>query len=145
MKDCSICKESKDFIEYSKNKYRKDGYQNVCKECNREISRKYYDSNKELHKENIRKKKKENRLKCRKKLNEYLKEHPCIDCGCTNIIVLEFDHREMDSKYSNVSEMIGVYSWNKIEDEINKCDVRCSNCHRIKTAIQLGYIHIYDL
>ena len=145
MKNCSICKENKDTIEFNKNKYKKDGYQNVCKKCNRERSRKYYDSNKELHKINIKNRKAENKLISRKKLNEYLKEHPCIDCGYSNIIALEFDHREMNSKYSNVSEMIGVYSWNKIEDEINKCDVRCSNCHRIKTAIQLGYIHIYDL
>ena len=27
----------------------------------------------------------------------------------------------------------------KIEAEIKKCNIRCANCHRRKTAIELGY------
>jgi hypothetical protein len=33
----------------------------------------------------------------------------------------------------------GKYSWSKILEEIEKCDVRCANCHRRRTAKQLGW------
>ena len=28
------------------------------------------------------------------------------------------------------------YSWSNILKEIDKCECRCANCHRIKTAIE---------
>ncbi len=62
---------------------------------------------------------------------EYLKEHPCIDCGESDIRVLEFDHRDMDSKKSSIVQLVaGKYSIKTIASEIAKCDVRCANCHR---------------
>jgi hypothetical protein len=51
---------------------------------------------------------------------------------------LEFDHR--GNKVKNVSEMLGSScTWGTILKEINKCDVRCSNCHKIKTAKDFGW------
>lgn len=65
----------------------------------------------------------------------YLQIHPCIDCNEKDILVLEFDHLNSDSKLADVSQMInnGV-SWTRVEQEIEKCVVRCRNCHQRKTA-----------
>lgn len=70
---------------------------------------------------------------------EYLTEHTCVDCGIDDPIVLEFDHVRGD-KITSISNMVNnCCAYEKILNEIKKCDVRCANCHRIKTTKQLGY------
>jgi hypothetical protein len=32
-----------------------------------------------------------------------------------------------------------AYSWTSILAEINKCEIRCANCHRRRTALQFGW------
>lgn len=69
---------------------------------------------------------------------EYLSKHPCIDCGEKDIVVLEFDHKQ--DKIEAISRMTrGFYSLDTIVNEIKKCEVRCANCHRRKTALQFGW------
>ena len=72
------------------------------------------------------------------KIFDYYKTHQCIDCGENNPIVLEFDHRDGVEKIDNISRLIDR-SWDTIKKEIDKCDVRCANCHRIRTAKQQGW------
>src|SRR5205085_9607325 len=72
------------------------------------------------------------------KLFEYLETHPCVDCSETDPVVLEFDHVRGEKSY-NVSAMGWLaLSWNSLLKEIEKCEVRCANCHRRKTAERLG-------
>jgi hypothetical protein len=144
-KICTKCKGEKEKEEFNKNKTKKDGYQNICKICSREKSKKFYNENIEAQRKIIYKQKKDRKKESREKINEYLLLHPCLDCKNDNLIVLEFDHREPDKKNKAILEMLSTgYSWNKILKEIEKCDVRCANCHRIKTAKQLGYNKNYD-
>lgn len=66
-------------------------------------------------------------------IQAYLETHPCVDCGETNPIVMEFDHVTSD-KQEDISRM--VYSGRSlasIQAEVAKCEVRCANCHRIAT------------
>jgi hypothetical protein len=57
----------------------------------------------------------------------------CIDCGYNdNAEVLDFDHVEAGSKIAGIAAMID-HSWENIMAEIEKCVVRCANCHRIVT------------
>lgn len=58
----------------------------------------------------------------------YLLDHPCLDCGETDIIVLEPDHLR-DKKY-NISRMISSgYPWASVLKELEKCEIVCRNCH----------------
>ena len=76
------------------------------------------------------------RQRKRARLVEYLRSHPCIDCGNTDVRVLEFDHRGNKSFGIGNAVSSSHLSWEKILVEIAKCDVRCANCHRIRHAIE---------
>jgi hypothetical protein len=72
----------------------------------------------------------------KKKLAELKESIGCVDCGVKNHIVLDFDHLR-DKKY-NISRMIhDGFSWKAIMKEIEKCEVVCANCHRIRTHDRL--------
>jgi hypothetical protein len=71
---------------------------------------------------------------------DYLEQHPCIDCGESNPIILDFDHNNRDDKKDDISALVSHgHSWTMIEREISKCSVRCANCHRIKTSKEGNY------
>ena len=73
------------------------------------------------------------KLRNRQLVIEYLKTHPCVDCGNSDIRVLEFDHVR-GQKLGNVSHAVHqTWSEEKLLNEIAKCEVRCCNCHRIAT------------
>jgi hypothetical protein len=61
-------------------------------------------------------------------------DHGCKDCGYnTNPYALQFDHIN-DDKKNSVSNLIrSDYSWKTILEEIDKCEVRCANCHAVRT------------
>lgn len=75
-----------------------------------------------------------------KMISEYFLENPCVDCGEVDPVVLEFDHRSSVEKDSEVSNLLkSGASWGRIKAEIDKCDVRCANCHKRRTAVQFGW------
>ena len=68
----------------------------------------------------------------------YLSSRPCVDCGETDPVVLDFDHVR-GVKRKNISRMLSsTHSLAAISAEIEKCDVRCANCHRRVTAKRGG-------
>jgi hypothetical protein len=140
MKKCTSCKIEKELTEFNKNKSRKDGLNNICRVCSNARSKKYYNENKEHHKKVTLKRKNKLIKENQQKLINYYLDNPCVDCGNDNPLVLECDHRDGVEKVAGVGKLIqNACTWETIEKEINKCDVRCSNCHRIRTAEQQGW------
>lgn len=76
-----------------------------------------------------------------KKLWELLLKSKCLDCGNKDPRVLEFDHRPDESKNFDISKAISgsTRSWKLISLEIEKCDIVCSNCHKIRTMERGNY------
>lgn len=64
-----------------------------------------------------------------------IKSKPCSDCGnCFEVCCMDFDHREGTTKAYNLGSMFAHhYSKELIQTELDKCDLVCSNCHRIRT------------
>lgn len=101
-----------------------------CKVCQREYNRKHYQNNKESAIKrsvvNSRNKRKSNR----QKLHD-LKNAPCTDCGVVYIpAAMDYDH--LSDKIKNIADLMD-YSWDYIQAEIEKCELVCANCHRIRT------------
>ena len=129
MKECPKCKQTKSLSLFHKNKNRKDGMQRICKDCCKERDQKFYIENKhKARKQNSKQYKRNKEFVTRwKKIFGR-----CIDCGITDYRVLEFDH--IKDKSNNVSNLMTGRSIKIIKEEIRKCECRCANCHRIKTA-----------
>lgn len=52
----------------------------------------------------------------------------CSFCGEQNVLLLDF-HHDLDNKEHLVSRLLSL-RWDRIEAEIKKCILLCSNCHR---------------
>lgn len=89
----------------------------------------YYERNKAKELNYKAKRQIEKRETARKFVVDYLITHPCVDCRETDSMVLTFDHVK-GSKKMNISQMVNQgYSLKAISAEIEKCEVRCANCH----------------
>ena len=67
-------------------------------------------------------------------LQKYKEEQGCFDCQVDYPhFVLEFDHRPGVKKFGNVYHVLKKYGAEKAWAEVKKCDVVCSNCHKIRT------------
>lgn len=110
-----------------------------CWECKRLIERAHREKNRErLNAQNRKYAAKRYKIN-RSNLVDYLLDHACIDCGESDPVVLEFDHRDPALKRRAVGDILGSWNWNTVLVEIKKCDVRCANCHRRKTHKQLNW------
>jgi hypothetical protein len=138
-KICSKCNIEKEVQDFNKRTNSKDGYDPRCRTCTKERDVLRYTKNPKLFKERAKVKNTFIRDRNRQFLIEYLIDKSCIDCGETDAVVLEFDHIEPSTKIDCISEMIPRSSIENIKTELNKCEIRCANCHRRKTAKQFGW------
>lgn len=109
-----------------------------CRSCNRENQAKWYSANKAVQTQRSRETAKTSTERNRSFVYDYLLQHHCVDCKESDPIVLEFDH--LSDKEFAVSKMIHrPSSLEAIIREIGKCEVRCANCHKRKTAKDFGW------
>lgn len=132
MKVCSRCKEQKENSEFNKSAKNKDGLHSYCRSCHSN----HYKDNADRHKKRVSDRNKRITKELQQLAFKYLLSG-CVDCGETNVVVLEFDHIDPSGKEYNVADLLRRSgSAEKLIKEIEKCQVRCANCHRIRTEKQ---------
>lgn len=136
-KQCSRCKRDLPIEEFAWKNKAKGQRKARCRQCVKDYKDQHYQDNREdyVAKQAVR----NNDLleEVRLAICQYLIEHPCVDCGFDDIRALEFDHRE-DKLFTIAAHLNRkkITSVKKLMAEIKKCDVRCSNCHSIRTAVE---------
>ena len=96
---CRVCGVEKSINQFTQHPRYKGGIYYKCRPCNSEYKRNQY---------------KNARLDIKNWIYDYLLSNPCIDCGETNPMKLEFDHKE--NKHFNIGKaFIG-----KAKDMLNK-------------------------
>ena len=137
---CTRCGYVKTLDEFNYKNKDLDIRKPHCKECDKLIRKNFYIEHKDRVYKSVLHRNKELTKRNRQFVWDYLLKHPCVDCGETNPIVLEFDHKDRVKKINSISRMVGSNnSLMKLQEEINKCDVRCANCHKIRTAKQFNW------
>ena len=139
-KECTRCSQLKDVAEFTF-KHRATGVlHSFCRACHKAWNRQHYERNRATYIANARRNSARYHAENLDRVRQYLGAHPCVDCGEADPVVLEFDHRDRSAKRMPVSIMLRrFFSWEQIKREIDKCDVRCANCHRRRTALQFGW------
>jgi hypothetical protein len=137
MKTCTKCKKAKEESEFN---LKGNNYLHTyCKICQNAYSAEHYKNNKEVYFLNIKNRRKGQRQKRRDWLDK-LKDKPCADCGGEfHACIMDFDHVRGEKVASIASMMGDYYSLDKILVEIDKCDLVCSNCHRMRTHLRNQY------
>ncbi len=133
-KKCCRCKMLRSITEFCKNRTSPDGLSYECRVCRHS---RYTD--------HVERRKKQTRISARRReelaralVLKHYASNPCVDCGETDPIVLEFDHVRGE-KVTNISRMINTgRPLALIQEEISKCEVRCANCHRRVTHQRRG-------
>lgn len=138
MKRCTKCKKTKPLSDFHVDKKRVDGLAQYCRSCKNAMCRRSYKKGGKKTRDRVSYNRRKNISINRTYVLFYLKEHPCVDCGDARLPVLDFDH-VMGKKQFCISYMITHHSLNNVLKEIAKCEVRCSNCHRMKTAESEGW------
>ena len=135
LKRCSKCKKKKSVNDFNFKLKDKGIRQKQCKECTRLLVKNHYIKNTQYYLSKARKRNQKLRQVINKYVYEYLLNHPCVICGESDITVLEFDHKGLIPKSATVSSLMRLRRpISEIRAEIEKCEVKCANCHKRKTA-----------
>lgn len=136
---CSVCGRSQPASEFALKNAATGLRATKCRACQRAYARQHYQENRPAYLEKARRRRSAQRDRFAASLRLYFGTHPCIDCGEADPTVLDFDHRDRETKVATVNKLIRSEDWNGLLAEIAKCDVRCANCHRRRTARQFNW------
>lgn len=130
---CNTCREVKPLAEFTrasrgpKQRGRQVYYRKMCRDCSSDYQREFTRERREF-------------------LTAYKLERGCLDCGYDeHFAALDFDHRPGEVKLFKPNMLKSMGTWQQMLDEIAKCDVVCSNCHRIRTFNRPPANRGYDL
>ncbi len=138
LRACIWCSELKPLSGFAFKNTATGTLNSHCRQCHAAYRRQHYLDNKADYFRRAIAQTRRKAAEAKERLHAYLLAHPCVDCGEKNLAVLDFDHVDPSTKTRAVAQMVGHRTWHSIQVEIDKCEVRCANCHRRRTLAQRG-------
>ena len=135
---CYRCGQRKPEEEFAWKRKAKGQRDSFCRACRSAYGKEHYLANKKRYVDQAAASKRKIRLARTRYLIDFFRSHPCVDCGETDPIVLDFDH--VGEKLFGIGQMLERRSWQSILEEMAKCQVVCANCHRRRTAQRRGTV-----
>ena len=148
MKTCKKCKQSKPVAQFYKHARLQGGLAHECKVCVKgRMASNYADDPapfkaraakyRNAHPEKVKEYQSKYLANRKAIINAIKLESGCVDCGYNaDPVALQFDHvrgkKKFDIAQRSTKPMDEVYA------EIEKCEVRCANCHAIITHARSG-------
>jgi 5-methylcytosine-specific restriction endonuclease McrA len=134
LKNCVTCGHPKPLGDFGRRATSRDGRQGSCLTCTRKYYAKYYDAHfSKHHPPGDRPAHMRRKSRAHKELINPLRGVPCTDCGGSfPSPCMEFDHVQGEKRH-NVAKM-GSWKHETVLTEIQKCEVVCACCHRVRTA-----------
>lgn len=136
---CHTCGVPQPLNEFALKNKRTGQRSTKCRSCPRAYAKEHYRRNRGAYLDKAGRRNARERDRFARFLLDYFRDHPCVDCGATDPRILEFDHREGVEKVAAINTLLKTQAWDAMVAEIAKCDVRCANCHRRRTARQFGW------
>ena len=137
---CGRCGEVKPVDDFAWRRREKGQRDSHCRPCRSEYGKEHYAANKQRYIDQAAAVKARALRERTLLLLEFFKSNPCVDCGETDPVVLEFDH--LRDKSFDVSWAIHNTRWQTVLAEMRKCEVVCANCHRRRTAKRRGSMRV---
>ena len=141
---CCVCGAAKPQTEFHGKRSARDGLQAMCKPCNIDRAKRFHAENLEHCRRRIGEWVRRVDTANKERVLDFLLDHPCVDCGEADPVVLEFDHRG-DKAFTVAAALHWHVRWDVIAEEIDKCEVRCANCHRRRHAVEAGWYRVVAL
>jgi hypothetical protein len=135
---CSRCGEFKPVSTFAWRRRDQGQRDTYCRACRAAYKREHYLVNRERYIAAATRRKAALITERMTFLVEFLRRSPCVDCGETDPLVLEFDH--LGAKQFNIAAGLPTRNWQDVLREIDKCEVVCANCHRRRTARRGGFV-----
>lgn len=131
MKVCCSCRIAKSSDKFYSNKTKADGLQPSCIDCKKIYNQAHYKKDIEAYKKRNKAHNARSRAEFRLWMVE-LKSKPCTDCKETyHPCQMDFDHVRGEKEFE--IGQAACLSRERVEQEIQKCELVCANCHRLRT------------
>lgn len=129
MKNCNKCLLPKDESEFAFKNKANNLLQAMCKECHKTYSKLHYSSNKESYISKAKRNKTVYSARNQQYIDEYKRNKGCYFCQESEPACLDFHH--LRDKIADVAYLLHqAATIERIQTEIDKCEVLCANCHR---------------
>ena len=141
MQTCTRCGQTKGAEEFGFKNKAVGRRHRKCKVCMAAYGREHCARNREAYISRNVTNMRVRRRSLKERVWDYVANQAYVDCGERDPLVLDFDHVDPKNKRVEIYWLAhGTFAWSTILDEIAKCEVRCANCHRLRTAHQFSWV-----